>query len=143
MQNLCQNETWKKSTERTPKWCKNGNQNLVKNYKWNEKDMQKNNAETGCSERLPKTCKGKEKEVTGRKSEAGGNFGARPGHAWATLDGVGGGLPALKGGDPSTWAPHRQSRHMSARFGKRAGACLHVRPKRGRKVKNPAAGGVG
>ena len=39
--------------------------------------MQKNNAETGCSERWPKTCKGKEKEATGRKSEAAANFGAR------------------------------------------------------------------
>ena len=81
MQSLCENETWKYNTERTPKWRQNGNQNLIKNEKWNEKDMQQNNAETGCSERYPKTCKGKEKEVTGRKSEAGANFGPRPGHA--------------------------------------------------------------
>ena len=59
------------------KWCQNGNQSLIKNEKLNEKDMQQNNAETGCSERWAKTCKGKEKEVTGRKSEAGGNFQPR------------------------------------------------------------------
>ena len=51
MQSLCENETWKYNTERTPKWRQNGNQNLIKNEKWNEKDMQQNNAETGCSER--------------------------------------------------------------------------------------------
>ena len=30
---------------------------------------------------------------------------------------------------PSAWAPRRRSRHRSARFVKRAGTCLHVRPK--------------
>ena len=38
----------------------------------------------------------------------------------------GGGLPPPT---PSAWAPHRRSRHRSARFVKRAGTCLHVRPK--------------
>ena len=39
---------------------------------------------------------------------------------------VGGGLPPPT---PSAWAPHRRSRHRSARFAKRAGTCLHVRSK--------------
>ena len=39
--------------------------------------MQKDNAESGCAERLPKTGKGKEKEVMGRKSEVGANFQPR------------------------------------------------------------------
>ena len=39
--------------------------------------MSKNDAETGCSKRWPEKCKGKEKEVTGRTSEAGANFGPR------------------------------------------------------------------
>ena len=39
---------------------------------------------------------------------------------------MGGGLPPPT---PSAWAPHRRSRHRSARFVKRAGTCLHVRPK--------------
>ena len=102
--------------------CQNGDQNRIQNEKFNEKAMQKDNAESGCAERLPKTGKGKEKEVMGRKSEAGGEL-------WATPDGVGGGLPALKGGDLHL-GPSPQSRHMSARFGKRAGICLHVWPKR-------------
>ena len=51
MQNIHQNETWKKNTERMLKWCQNGNQNRIKNEKWNKKTMQKDNAESGCSER--------------------------------------------------------------------------------------------
>ena len=85
------------------KWCQNGNQSLIQNEKWNEKDMQQNNAETECSERRPKTCKGKEKEVTGRKSEAGGNFGPRR-TEWEEAY-----LP-LKGGTLRPGPPRRKSR---------------------------------
>ena len=111
----------------------NGDQNRIQNEKWNEKAMQKDNAESGCSERRPKTCKGKEKEVMGRKSEAGGNFGPRR-TEWEEAY-----LP-LKGGTVhlGTSPPERTHvctfrktcRHMSARLAKTD-----------RKVKNPAARG--
>ena len=61
--------------------CQNGDQNRIQNEKLNEKAMQKDNAESGCAERLPKTGKGKEKEVMGRKSEVGANFQPRFSHA--------------------------------------------------------------
>ena len=48
---ICQNETWKNNTERMLNICQNGDQNRIQNEKWNEKTMQKDNAESGCSER--------------------------------------------------------------------------------------------
>ena len=65
----------------------------MKNEKWNEKDMQKNDAETGCSKRSPRRHKGKEKEATSRRSEAPEKFRPRRKESGEVY------LP-LKGGGP-------------------------------------------
>ena len=77
MQNRYRNKTWKNNTKRAVKRYQTGDQNRIKNERWDEKGMHKNNAETGWSERWPKNCKVKEKELTSLKSAAGGKFGAR------------------------------------------------------------------
>ena len=115
--------------------CQNGDQNRIQNEKWNEKAMQKDNAESGCSERLPKTCKGKEKEVMGRKSEAAANFGARR-TEWEEAY-----LP-LKGGTLHLGPSPPEQTHVCT-FRKTCRGMSARQAKMDRKVENPAVRGLG
>ena len=74
-----------------PKWSQNGSQNLMKNKNWNEKDMQQKWCRNWL---LQKVAKKAQRE--GKGSDELKKWGR--GDIWATPDGVGGVLPALKGG---------------------------------------------
>ena len=126
-----------------PKWCEEASKVRKWTSKGTKSEPKGTKSEPIGTERLPKGCqrepKGSKKEAKGSQTGAKGsqwepNVSQRAAKTHAKIRRpIGVSKPVL--GEvylplpPSTWAPRRRSRHRSARFAKRAGTCLHVRPK--------------